>query len=487
MQHLDLISKTTSFSNFAVMFLSPAPTLSGALLLLSKLPIAAAELKIDTRDNIVESSRSLAKDAMTFYHGEEPGNIPGVLPGPPAWSNGDYWWYQGASFWATYLDYWHLTGDDSYADTISTGMLHQTGPNNDYMPPNHTFSLGNDDQCFWGTAALVAAEYDFPNVKGKAKWIDLAQAVWISQASPMRHDDTCNGGLRWQVPWSNAGYDYKQTASNACFFNMGARLARFTGNTNYSEWAEETWDWLFGVGLIDSETWAVYDGTHVETNCTVINKSQWSYNAAMLVQGAAFIYNSTNGSDIWRERIEKLSDSLLTTFFPNGTAYEIACEGQKGACPQDALWYKGYIHRWLSSAAQLAPFIADKVLPVLKSSAEAAVKQCAAEKAGLANQCGFYWKDGVFSNPQTTDNTTGAGEAVSVLAAVSNLLIVDAKAPVTAADSKSSNSNENGQAISASGTSGTATPTGTTAPSGAESLGINIKVTLLVGCLVVLG
>lgn len=304
------------------MFMSPTLALPGALLLLGSLPaVAAAELKIDTRNNIVDSARSLAKDAMTFYKGEEPGKIPGLLPGPPLYDDdGDYWWYQGASFWATYLDYWHLTGDDAYTDTIANGMLHQTGPNNDYMPPNHTANIGNDDQCFWGTAALVAAEYGFPTVDGKATWIDLAKAVWATQASPDRHDETCNGGLRWQIPFSNVGYDVKNSkhsrvpssalwgggvdggererlttlrvaASNACFFNMGARLGRFTGNATYSEWADKTWDWLSQVGLIDSENWAVYDGVRAD-NCTYMFTAQVSYNAAMLVQGAAFMYNN---------------------------------------------------------------------------------------------------------------------------------------------------------------------------------------------------
>lgn len=50
---------------------------SGALLLLGTLPGAAAEYKVDFHDAIIESSRSLARDMMTFYHGEEPGKTPG--------------------------------------------------------------------------------------------------------------------------------------------------------------------------------------------------------------------------------------------------------------------------------------------------------------------------------------------------------------------------------------------------------------------------
>lgn len=79
--------------------------------------------------------------------------------------------------------------------------------------------------------------------------------------------------------------------SNACFFSMGARLARFTGNATFADYSEETWNWLTSVGFVDNETWAAYDGAHVDENCTDVNKAQFSQNAAILTQGAAFMYN----------------------------------------------------------------------------------------------------------------------------------------------------------------------------------------------------
>lgn len=79
--------------------------------------------------------------------------------------------------------------------------------------------------------------------------------------------------------------------ANGCFFNIGARLARYTKNDTYAQYAERTWDWLWGVGYIDNENWHVYDGAHVEHNCTDINRLKVSYNPAVLVQGAAFMYN----------------------------------------------------------------------------------------------------------------------------------------------------------------------------------------------------
>lgn len=205
-------------------------SLSGALLLVGTLPGAAAEYRVDSRDAIVESSRSLARDMMTFYHGDEPGEIPGILPGPPP--NGDYWWFMGASFWATYLDYWHLTGDDTYQDVTTRSLLFQVGPGDNYMPLNWTAFMGNDDQCFWGTAALQAAEYQVPTPEGEPRWIDLVENVWRTQAHPDRRDDICGGGLRWQIPPSNNGYNYKDSECFARITEFKACLAAYTSLSN---------------------------------------------------------------------------------------------------------------------------------------------------------------------------------------------------------------------------------------------------------------
>lgn len=86
--------------------------------------------------------------------------------------------------------------------------------------------------------------------------------------------------------------------------------------------------------------------------------------------------------------------------------------------------FKGYVHRWLSQAVQLAPFLADKVRPVLLSSTEAAIKQCTGGDSG--RECGFGWSSGKF------DGKVGAGQQMNVLAAVYTLLYDDVDPPVTA-------------------------------------------------------
>lgn len=64
-----------------------------------------------------------------------------MLPASPAY----YWWEAGA-MWGTLIDYWYITGDTSYNEATSQGLLFQVGPYQDYMPPNQSKQLGNDDQ-----------------------------------------------------------------------------------------------------------------------------------------------------------------------------------------------------------------------------------------------------------------------------------------------------------------------------------------------------
>lgn len=55
----------------------------------------------------------------------------GLLPLPY------YWWEAGAMF-GQMIEYWFYTGDATYNDVTTQGLLAQVGPDNDYMPPNQT-------------------------------------------------------------------------------------------------------------------------------------------------------------------------------------------------------------------------------------------------------------------------------------------------------------------------------------------------------------
>ena len=186
--------------------------------------------------------------------------------------------------------YRYYTGDTTYNDETSQALLWQAGTDYDFMPENQTKTEGNDDQGFWGMAVMTAAETNFQDPpSGTPGWVAMAQAVFNLMAG--RWDtSTCGGGLRWQIYTWNQGYTYKNSIANGCFFNIGARLARYTGNQTYADWANKIWDWETGVGLIGSN-YDVYDGSSDTENCSTVDHLQFTYNQGIYIFGAAMMYN----------------------------------------------------------------------------------------------------------------------------------------------------------------------------------------------------
>lgn len=229
------------------------------------------------------AAKAVATEMMSYYTGMNPGDVPGNLPDPY------YWWEAGAMFGAL-IDYWFYTGDDTWNNITMQAMLWQAGPDGTFMPANQSRTEGNDDQAFWGMAAMSAAERNFPNPpEDQPQWLAMAQAVFNSQAN--RWDkSTCGGGLRWQIFTWNNGYNYKNTISNGCFFNIAARLAKYTNNQTYAEWAERAWQWTVDVGFM-TEEYRFWDGADDTNNCTEFNKIEWTYNSAVYLLGAANMYN----------------------------------------------------------------------------------------------------------------------------------------------------------------------------------------------------
>ena len=332
------------------------------------------------------------------------------------------------------IDYWYYTGDTRYNEITQQGMLHQAGPYNDFMPPNQTLTEGNDDQGFWAMAAMSAAEYNFQNPAGdQPQWLALVQAVFNTQAA--RWDtEHCNGGLRWQIFTWNNGFNYKNSISQACFFNIAARLALYTGNSTYAEWAVRTWDWMAGVKFID-DYYRVYDGATVENNCTDITPYEFSYNVGAFLFGAAAMVQYSNKTDkaddftLWHERVDGLLNSTeLIFFFGNDTEdkimIEVACESVN-LCDVDQQSFKAYLSRWMAATTKWAPWTFDRVKILLQNSAQAAVKQCTGGPNG--RMCGMKWAN----NSGLWDGTTGVGQQMAVMEVVLANMIEQAKPPVT--------------------------------------------------------
>ena len=82
-------------------------------------------------DSIKQAASTVAYDMMTYYTGNQTGQPVGLLPSPY------YWWEAGAMF-GQMIEYWYYTGDSTYNDVVTQGLLAQVGPDNDFMPPNQT-------------------------------------------------------------------------------------------------------------------------------------------------------------------------------------------------------------------------------------------------------------------------------------------------------------------------------------------------------------
>ncbi|KAF6826146.1 cell wall glycosyl hydrolase [Colletotrichum musicola] len=391
--------------------------LLSALLLLSTQLAAAYDLDTSNHDNIKSIARKMTEDLMSFYDGDKPGKTPGLLPDP-------YYWWEAGALMGTMIDYWYYTGDDTWNQVVTQGLLHQVGKFNDYMPENQTRTEGNDDQGFWGLAVMSAAEYKFPDPPpDQPQWLALAQAVFNTQAA--RWDpEHCEGGLRWQIFQWNNGYDYKNTISQACFFALAGRLALYTGNSSYAEWADRTWDWMVGVKFI-SDDYYVYDGGHIQYNCTNIVPYQWTYNAGGMILGAAAMYNYT-GTEVWKNRLDGLIKAADVFFVgpDKNIMQEVACETVE-LCNLDQQSFKAYLSRWLAAITKWAPHLTDRIMDKIRPSSVAAAAQCKGGANG--RMCGLKWTEN-----GTWDGMQGVGQQMAALEITLGNLIENSRQPVTA-------------------------------------------------------
>ncbi|MCJ1411721.1 hydrolase 76 protein [Ptychographa xylographoides] len=365
---------------------------------------------------------------MSYYTGNETGNSAniGVLPAP-------YYWWEAGAMWGAMIDYQYYTGDTTYNDIVAQAILSQVSPTNDFMMPAQHFDLGNDDVLFWALTAMSAAEYAFPNPSSSGPaWIDLAINVFTDMTQ--RWNTTqCNGGLKWQFFPSNTGYDYKSSVTNGGFFQLSARLARYTGNQTYVDWTETIWEWMTGVGLV-SDSYNVYDGANDLINCSQLDHDQWTYNNAMFVYGAAVLTNITTDDSPWANRTAgflQVANNLFFSPYTNATniMFEAQCE-KTNTCNTDQFSFKAYESRWLYATAKMLPYFETDVLNLMVPTAQAAAQSCSGGSNGRT--CGTrWWYEG-------WDGAVGLGQQMSALEAIHGLLINTVDTPGLAASASES-------------------------------------------------
>lgn len=379
----------------------------------------ALELDVTNKDSICHAASIAADGLMDYYDGNRYGGVVGLFVQPY------YWWAAGHAFGGL-IDHWYLCHNDTYEELIWASMMHQAGENYDYVPSNQSTTEGNDDQGFWGFAVLEAAERNFTAPTGNTPdWLALSQAVYNTMWK--RWDmDHCGGGLRWQIFTWNSGYDYKNTISQACLFQIAGRLARFTRNETYVDTAETVFSWMLASGLLvlNGDTVHVYDGANIGDNCSDVVTLEWTYNYGILIGGCAYLYDFTQ-DEVWLTRLEHLTHAALSSFFRNGIMYERACQ-DASTCNNDQRSFKAIFSRCLGMASLLVPQLADTIIPALEKNAQQAALSCSGGTDKVT--CGFNWEKGQW------DGQFGMGEQLAAMEVMLSLLTKDAAPPYSRND-----------------------------------------------------
>jgi mannan endo-1,6-alpha-mannosidase len=201
--------------------------------------------------------------------------------------------------------------------------------------------------------------------------------------------------------------------SNGGNFQIAARLAYITGNETYGAWATMVWDWMADSLMFERSDGILYiwDNVDADQDCTgeaAVQRLVWSYNYGVLLGGAAYMYNFTDGDPEWLNRVEELLESAFQLYFPpeygGNIMVEFHCE-EDGICNQDQKSFKAYLSRWLAATAMLVPGTYDRIMPKLRESAIGAARQCKGGASG--NMCSAQWWTDV------PTGRTGVGEQVS--------------------------------------------------------------------------
>ena len=282
-----------------------------------------------------------------------------TFPNPSvALVSGPYYWWQSGIVNDALFTYGSATGDKQYEDLSKNTLYNQATGANDFMMPD---AHGNDDQAWWALAALTAAENAVPVPEGSPTFLSMAQNVFNEQKA--RWDTTtCGGGMKFKIKPGEGGYNYKSSIANGLFFQLAARLAKLTGDSDALSWAEKSYDWVASTGLIDGE-FNVYDGTDDSKGCVDLNHDQWSYNGGVFLYGAAVMASQSPDSK-WRDRTVGLLNAAQRNFVRNDALFETNCEGE-GSCNTDQVSFKGILARWIGATAAVFPDVKGPVVASL--------------------------------------------------------------------------------------------------------------------------
>lgn len=397
-----------------------------ATVVVSLLPVSnALELQVGNKNSVCNAATEIIDGIMDYYLGTRYGGTVGMFQQPY------YWWESGLVFGGL-IDTWKICDNNTYVDIIKAAFEHQKGVDNNFHAENQSDVMANDDQLFWGLAAMEAAERDFPELSGgndEPSYIDLALTVYNEMAG--RWDEsTCGGGLRWQILSNMSGWDYKSTVSTAGLFALSGRFARYTGDDDFKKTASRVLRWMkkssFVYQMDGNDYYNVNDGAEINDNnrCPIVNGAIWSYNYALMIMGTSYMYSATQDKT-WSDELGKFIGGLehfMLNTTGGDTLFEYQCDVWK-KCNNDQRAFRAIVARSLGEVVQLVPDQAERAQKIIDASAKGAAESCSGGSDGKT--CGMNWGiDG-------WDGVYGLGEQIAALEIIQNSVINSIPQPCT--------------------------------------------------------
>ncbi len=218
------------------------------------------------------------------------------------------WWTSGNELEAV-IDYTRETGDEQYLADIDNTFQKNKGIKFDKWG-------FYDDDGWWAIVWIKA--YDLTQ---KQEYLDMAKTIFARMASSW--DNKCGGGIYWR----NAK-DKKNAIPNSLFIQVAAKLHLRTpgdaGSGSYLEWAERTWTWFKGSGLINGSN-QVVDTLNNLSECKP-EGPVFTYNNGTLV-GALTDLAASNGNQSLLDEASTVAHATMTLMTDNGTLKEVGCGG----------------------------------------------------------------------------------------------------------------------------------------------------------------
>lgn len=166
-------------------------------------------------------------------------------------------------------------------------------------------------------------------VTGDERFLHAARAGFADLLSGW--DDVCGGGLWW-----SRDRTYKNAITNELFLLAAARLASTVDGAR--EWADRSWRWFEGSGLINNEQ-LVNDGLH---ECRNNGDTTWTYNQGVLISALVTLAGQTDDRSLLATAAG-IARATTTRLAPGG----ILREPSEPACDRDQEIFKGVLAQGL--------------------------------------------------------------------------------------------------------------------------------------------